>query len=66
MVVTVHFMAKGLESDDKMVFKLVAFRLVTGTHSGANIAKIFLKILKELNVLHKVLFYLINCDVQSH
>ena len=66
MVVTVHFMAKGLDSNDKMVSKLVAFRLVTGTHSSANIAKIFLKILKELNVLHKVLFYLINCDVQSH
>ena len=63
---TAHFMAKGPDGNDKMVSKLVAFRLVTGTHSGANIAKIFLKILKELNVLHKVLFYLINCDVWSH
>ena len=66
MAVTAHFMAKGPDGNDKMVSKLVAFRLVTGTHSGANIAKIFLKILKELNVLHKVLFYLINCDVRSH
>ena len=65
-MVTAHFMAKGLDSNDKMVSKLVTFCLVISTHSGANIAKIFLKTLKKLNVLHKVLFCLINCDVQSH
>jgi len=54
MVVTMHFMAKGPDGNKRMVSKLVIFCLVMGTHSGANIAKIFLKILKELNVLHKV------------
>ena len=53
---TACYMAKGPDGNERMVFKLVAFCLVTGTHSGANIAKVFLKILKELNVLHKVIF----------
>lgn len=65
MAVTAHYMAKGPDGNERMVSKLVAFRLVTGTHSGANIAKVFLKILKELNVLHKVIFYLIIRDVRS-
>ena len=56
-------MAKGADGNDRMALKFVAFCLVTGTHSGANIAKIFLKILEELNVLHKVNFHLVICNV---
>lgn len=63
MAVTAHYMAKGADGNDRMVSKLVAFQLVMGTHSGANIAKIFLKILEELNVLHKVNFCLVIRDV---
>ena len=56
-------MAKGADGNDRMASKLVAFCLVTGTHSGANIVQIFLKILEELNVLHKVIFHLVIHDV---
>ncbi len=35
---------------------LVAFRYIDGSHSGANIGKEFVRILEEIDCLHKVCF----------
>jgi hypothetical protein len=55
MAVTAHFCAYS--SDGKrLVIKsqLVAFRHVSGTHDGVNLAKVFVAILKDLGALNKV------------
>lgn len=54
MAVTAHFSSKDDNGNLVTRSRLVAFRHVSGSHTGAHLAKSFLDILKELGVLHKV------------
>lgn len=56
--VTAHYLAR-LPSSGEIVLKseLIAFRKLDGAHSGVNMGKVFVQILKEVEILHKVCAY---------
>lgn len=57
MAVTAHFMANTPSPVGPLLTlqtRLVAFRVLHGSHTGINIGKAFVKILEEINCLHKV------------
>lgn len=55
MAVTAHYIHRSTpESTAVLRTQLVAFRLLKDSHSGENLAKAFIQILKEINCLHKV------------
>lgn len=65
MAVTAHYLAHSPTPAGSLLTlqtRLVAFRILYGSHTGANIGKVFLKILEEINCLHKVyLFHKQEC-----
>jgi hypothetical protein len=68
MAVTAHYCAKA--SDGRLVLRsqLVAFRHVQGSHSGANLAKTFISVIKEIGCLNRVSLFriclsLTNSDI---
>jgi hypothetical protein len=56
MAVTAHYCARA--PDGRLVLKsqLVAFRHVQGSHSGVNLARTFVSVVKEIGCLHRVSF----------
>ncbi|CAA7268998.1 unnamed protein product [Cyclocybe aegerita] len=55
MAVTVHYAAKSKETGNLLIrTQLVAFRQLYGSHSGINIGKVFLQIIKEIDCLNKL------------
>jgi len=54
MAVTAHFMARDGRGQLILKTLLIAFRLINGMHTGANIGKELIHILDELQILHKV------------
>lgn len=70
MAVTAHFIARSVSNILTLEMRLVAFRPLHGSHTGVNLAKEFLTILKEIEYLNKVrphralIFNLINYCAQ--
>lgn len=67
MAVTAHFMANTPSPVGPLLTlqtRLVAFRVLHGSHTGVNIGKAFVKILEEINCLHKVSLVFISYDSQ--
>ncbi|RDB20127.1 putative AC transposase [Hypsizygus marmoreus] len=54
MAVTAHWCFEAADGDVKMRSRLVAFRHVSGSHDGVNLAKVFVGILKELGICNKI------------
>ncbi|KAJ2918846.1 hypothetical protein MD484_g1605, partial [Candolleomyces efflorescens] len=54
MAVTAHYLVKSASGHLTLRSRLVAFRHIQGSHAGANIGRVFVNILKEINCLHKV------------
>lgn len=54
MAITAHFVARDERSNLIIRSRLIAFRMVSGSHTGVNLASIFFDILKEYGLLHKV------------
>lgn len=54
MAVTAHYMIKSSSGKHLLRSRLVAFRHIQGSHTGVNIGKTFVRILKEVNCTHKV------------
>jgi hypothetical protein len=52
MAVTAHYCTETPDGQLIIRARLVAFRYVQGSHTGHNLAKIFVKILKELDILN--------------
>lgn len=57
MAVTAHWLRLNKRGKLVMRTRLVAFRHVVGSHSGENLAGVFVTILRELGVTHKVDLY---------
>ncbi|GLB45625.1 hypothetical protein LshimejAT787_2500170 [Lyophyllum shimeji] len=49
-----HFMSFGINGQVTMTTRLVAFHYVPGSHSGQNLAKVFVAILKELGIFNRI------------
>lgn len=62
LAVTGHYMAKSKSGQLVLKSELIAFRKLVGSHTGANMGTVFVRILKETDILHKV--YLIFCHLQ--
>lgn len=63
MAVTAHFMAHTPSPTGPLLTlqtRLVAFRVLHGSHTGVNIGKAFFRILEEINCLHKVVHSLFS------
>jgi hypothetical protein len=61
MAITAHYLAKDSISGNLVLrAQLVAFRELEGSHTGRNIAKVFLQVLKEINCLDKASTSLLN------
>jgi hypothetical protein len=59
MAITAHYMARDLKNGCLVLkSQLIAFRLMEGSHTGANIANTFLKVVDELGIAHKVCLFL--------
>lgn len=56
MAITAHYCIKDENGNLVVRSRLVAFRHVTGSHSGTNLAQHFMGVIQELGVLHKVLY----------
>lgn len=54
MAVTAHWVEEGDGTKLKLKSRLIAFRLVSGSHDGVNLAKHFFKILEEFGLLRKL------------
>lgn len=54
MAITAHFCSYDKHGNLLVRNRLVAFRHISGAHSGTNLAEHFITILKELGILHKV------------
>ncbi|GLB45978.1 putative hAT family C-terminal dimerisation region [Lyophyllum shimeji] len=54
MAITAHFMSFGTNGQVTMTTRLVAFRYVPGSHSGQDLAKVFVAILKELGIFNRI------------
>lgn len=55
MAVTAHFLKQLPHTGDlSLETRLIAFRILQGSHTGANMATEFLKILQEMDCAHKV------------
>ncbi|KAF4617427.1 hypothetical protein D9613_006423 [Agrocybe pediades] len=54
MAVTAHFLLKDEHTNLVTKNRLVAFRHISGSHSGKHLAEQFLLILKELGIAHKI------------
>lgn len=57
MAVTAHFIARSISDVLTLETRLVAFQPLHGSHTGVNLAKEFLTVLKETECLNKVVFY---------
>jgi hypothetical protein len=51
MAVTAHFVE---DLDVTLESRLIAFRHVPGSHEGAKLGEVFVKILNEYGILHKI------------
>jgi hypothetical protein len=59
MAITAHYCLEAdIGGKKKLTLRshLIAFRHLEGSHTGQNIAKVFLGVLKEFNIAHKVRF----------
>jgi hypothetical protein len=59
MAITAHYMAK-MPNTGTLVLKsqLIAFRRLQGSHTGENIGKVFVSVVKEIGCLHKVCLWI--------
>jgi hypothetical protein len=61
MAVTAHYCAKSSKTGNLVLrSQLVAFRNLQGSHTGVNIGKVFVRIVKEVNCLHKVALHFVS------
>lgn len=58
MAITAHYAAKDEHGNLVIRSRLIAFRAVSGSHTGVNLGAIFFGILKEYGLLHKVTVFL--------
>lgn len=64
MAITGHFIRFDAATQElHMEARLIAFRHVTSSHAGADLAKVFFSIVKELGILHKVRLYTCPYDL---
>ena len=54
MAVTAHYIVRADDGKLKLRHRLVAFRVVHGTHDGKHLAEVFLRVLKEIRALERV------------
>lgn len=54
MGVTIHYTAKDARGNLVLKSQLVAFRQLEGSHTGENVGKVFVQIMKDIGCLHKV------------
>lgn len=54
MAMTAHYSAKSADGHLIARTQLVAFRQLHGSHSGVNIGKVFVQVVKEIGCLNKV------------
>ncbi|THH30687.1 hypothetical protein EUX98_g3511 [Antrodiella citrinella] len=54
MGVTLHFINKDERGHLRLRARLGAFRFIKGTHTGVDLARQFVHILRELGILHKI------------
>ncbi|KAJ7481754.1 hypothetical protein FB451DRAFT_1394382 [Mycena latifolia] len=59
MAISLHYTAKDVKSL-ALKSQLVAFRQLEGSHTGENVGKIFVQVLKDDGCLHKM--SMITCD----
>ena len=55
MAITGHYCAIDKYGNLQIRHRLLAFRHISGTHLGVNLAKHFISIIKELGITHKVM-----------
>lgn len=60
MGISVHFCAKDISDRLALLSRLLAFRVVPGSHCGANMARIFFDILEKAGILRKVTYSFSN------
>lgn len=66
MAVTAHYCAKSSKTGNLLLkSQLVAFRNLRGSHTGINIGKEFVRIVKEIGCLHKVCHLLFKFSANS-
>jgi hypothetical protein len=66
MAITAHYSAKSSKSGNIIIrTQLVAFRQLQGSHSGVNIGKVFLQVIKEIGCLNKVSLKLHKLSLKS-
>jgi len=67
MAVTAHYCAKSSKTGNLVLkSQLVAFRNLQGSHTGVNIGKVFVRIVKEVNCLHKVASHLVSREFMDN
>lgn len=54
LAITGHYLARSARGDLILKSDLLAFRKLEGSHSGVNLGKAFVQILKEVGIIHKV------------
>lgn len=54
LAITGHYLSRLPNDDIVLKSELLAFRKLEGSHTGANLGKVFVKVLKEVGILHKV------------
>lgn len=64
MAITAHFAAYDENGNLVIRSRLIAFRALSGSHTGVNMGSTFLGILKDYNILHKVFTRLDLASIQ--
>ena len=55
MCITTHF----YDRHNLLVNRLIAFRVIEGSHTGTRLADTFFEVMEEYEVTHKVSFYVL-------
>ncbi|KAF7330238.1 putative AC transposase [Mycena venus] len=64
LAITAHYIVKDANGRLVLKTRLVAFRRLEGSHTGENIGKIFVQVVKEIGCLHKI--GMVTCDNASN
>lgn len=54
LAITAHYIIKDSNGNLVLKTQLVAFRRLQGSHTGENLGKVFVQVMKEIGCLHKV------------
>ncbi|KAJ7790431.1 hypothetical protein B0H14DRAFT_2396433, partial [Mycena olivaceomarginata] len=53
LAITAHYIVKDTRGNLILKTQLVAFRRLQGSHTGENIGKVFVQVMKEIGCVHK-------------